>query len=571
MRTERQEFRADNNLLYHTICSQAGTLEKALAELVMNSIDAGGSRVDVTLTPTTFSVIDDGRGFTDREEVDSFFATFGTAHHDGDGAIYGQFRMGRGQIMAFTRNRWRSGPFMMHVDIKEMGLTYDLTTFENDIAPGCRIEGELYEPLTPAQVIQTTDALTEMVKYMPIPVYINDVLAAAGCDNMKWSTVTEDAYFLFKPNDYRLAVYNLGVLVSSYPADRFGVGGIVVSRKRLGVNVARNDIKASCPIWKSIQKELRKHSGLAETQRKEPWTENRRARVLWAIVNNDFQSEAEAKQALDAPVFTDITGRHYSISTLIKRAASGREPITVSGPSTIVLRTHESGGVFALSDKVEARSRKDLSETIDRIVKTIESWKSLPYLYDIGALMRIKDRIKPADQINWPDDDDHTPVKEKDLTRAELAVLNSIRNGQYLVAHAMGVKQRALAVYESDTTDGSTDGSTIIWINRKFLTIDSSPGAAVGMFAAIVALLVHEYCHDDDDSKAHGHSAEFYEQFHNIMGQTGRESAVSAIGLMANLWMQQRRRYGLKLRAGDLRTLDIVASVADDTDVAESS
>ena len=124
---EKREFKLHKDILWSIIQSQSGTLGKAVLELVMNSIDAGATSVDITLSGKNISVSDDGKGFTNRGEIEQFFETFGTPHTKGD-ATYGRFRMGRGQIMAFSKNDWQSGEFAMQVDIKNCGLNYNLTT-----------------------------------------------------------------------------------------------------------------------------------------------------------------------------------------------------------------------------------------------------------------------------------------------------------------------------------------------------------------------------------------------------------------------------------------------------------
>lgn len=88
----QHEFTADPNLLVSVIKSQAGTLSKALLEGVMNSIDAGSARVDITVTQTTFTIADTGKGFRSAQEVQAWFGRFGTPHQEGD-AIFGRFRM----------------------------------------------------------------------------------------------------------------------------------------------------------------------------------------------------------------------------------------------------------------------------------------------------------------------------------------------------------------------------------------------------------------------------------------------------------------------------------------------
>ena len=86
-RPERREFRMDPALLWSVIESQAGSAEKALLEAIMNAVDAGATRCDITLSETGYSVQDDGGGFKSRDDIEQFFETFGTPHKDGDGAV----------------------------------------------------------------------------------------------------------------------------------------------------------------------------------------------------------------------------------------------------------------------------------------------------------------------------------------------------------------------------------------------------------------------------------------------------------------------------------------------------
>jgi Histidine kinase-, DNA gyrase B-, and HSP90-like ATPase len=234
---EKRAFRMHPRLLWDVITRQAGTLSKAGLELVMNSIDAGATHCDVTLTPTRVMVVDDGKGFVGREEIEKFFETFGQPHEEGD-ATYGRFRMGRGQAFAFGRSKFFSNDHLMDVDIKPQenavasdGLNYQLTTLNKPVK-GCRVEIDLYDKLLPSQVDAMVRELSSYVKFAQIPVSINGTVVNTLPKDKKWTMETDDAYFDLKDTG-TLQLYSLGVLVRDYPASRFGAGGTVVSKKTM--------------------------------------------------------------------------------------------------------------------------------------------------------------------------------------------------------------------------------------------------------------------------------------------------------------------------------------------------
>src|SRR6059058_5478397 len=95
---EQRGFRMHEKLLVDVIMRQAGSIEKAILEGVMNSIEAGATRVDVKVEPRAIEITDDGRGFRSRQEIETFFETFGQPHDASEGKRWAQFRMGRGQL-----------------------------------------------------------------------------------------------------------------------------------------------------------------------------------------------------------------------------------------------------------------------------------------------------------------------------------------------------------------------------------------------------------------------------------------------------------------------------------------
>ena len=169
---EIRKFKMHPDLLFSVIKSQAGTVEKAILEGVMNTVDAGATQCQIFIDSDGFKIVDDGKVFSSKSEIDLFFETFGTPHKDGD-ATYGRFRMGRGQLFAFASTIWKSNTFEMHVDIKEQGLDY---LFKENMSyiNGCVIEGKWYSKLSLQDCFLVKKEIEHLTKYMQIPVYLND-------------------------------------------------------------------------------------------------------------------------------------------------------------------------------------------------------------------------------------------------------------------------------------------------------------------------------------------------------------------------------------------------------------
>ena len=196
--TERREFQMDKNLLVDVIKRQAGSLQKAVLEGVMNSIEAGATAktggVQVTLDAKQLIISDGGRGFRNRQEIEDWFETFGKPHEESEGKKWAQFRMGRGQLMAFGRNLWNSNKFQMDVDIDNKGLGYDLS--EVKPVKGCRVQVDLYNPLDDSEIWSTSREIERAVKYVEIPVFVNGKQVNTPASEAKWDkTSTDEAFF----------------------------------------------------------------------------------------------------------------------------------------------------------------------------------------------------------------------------------------------------------------------------------------------------------------------------------------------------------------------------------------
>lgn len=258
--SERRRFQMHPHLLMDVMRRQAGTLGKAILEGCMNAVDARAKTCKITLSSKGMVIEDDGQGFPSAEEVQQFFEVFGKPHTEDEGKTYGTFRMGRGQIFAFGKNVWRSQCQRMTVDLETLGLDYDLDQVdEKSRVAGCRIDVTFYSPLAPSALEDTKRELKHLARYIQLTLTVNGEQYATDPAAESWDVADGDLYLRLKAGG-TLAVYNLGVLVRDFPASYYGTGGIVVSRKPLKVNFARNDIQHDCPIWKRVQREVRSRS-----------------------------------------------------------------------------------------------------------------------------------------------------------------------------------------------------------------------------------------------------------------------------------------------------------------------
>src|ERR1035437_6066516 len=223
-RSERRAFGVHPAIILSLIREQSSSIEKAIAELVMNSVDAGATRVEIVVVKLnddgdhSFKITDDGRGMGNREQILSVFEIFGLPHQDGD-ARYGRFRVGRGQIMAHARVAWRSGQHHMFVDLRADDASdgYILTTMD-EYQPGCVVEGEFFEDLRDLTYDLSTSEpdrseIARLVRYIEIPVIMNGVRINRDASAQKWDYEDEFAWYRFSKHVQEVTVYDRGLCV----------------------------------------------------------------------------------------------------------------------------------------------------------------------------------------------------------------------------------------------------------------------------------------------------------------------------------------------------------------------
>ncbi len=506
---EQRSFSVHPSIIKTLIHEQAGSLTKAVAELVMNSVDAEASLIEIEVSDAgNFVVRDNGHGFTSKNEIERFFETFGTPH-DEDDAHYGRFRIGRGQIMSYASTVWRSGRFEMRVDLKgdEQFFGYQLIEHVEE-APGCTITGRVYDndSWEWAGILKRSE-LSSTIRYVPIPVMLNGVQVNKVPGQQSWDYEDDLAWYSFDNQAFELRVFNRGVHVCNLPAREVGVGGVVTSKSALHVNLARNSvITHKCETWREIARTIREefsrrlsqvtklkgveamtllHELLFSEVELAPLTQHLACCIRF--IPDVFGELKAPKDFLAQEKYTLFDGVHMGIAERVQR----------EGMATVIMPD-----LFHLS-------RAQLSED--------NAQRIIPQLRErLGVSKHIPFAFIPFAQLVKGLSDTSSFVADKDLPPEELLVLKLLRSMNRELAQITNGKRcptRKLIAGVSDCMNGWTDGATYIAINRRMLSGIRGQKAG-GSSAKLIALLIHEYAHHDGTLGEHHHDHEFYVRYH---------------------------------------------------------
>lgn len=520
-RRETRKFRLhEHEILKDIITRQAGTLVKALLETTMNAADAGAGEIEITIGPRQVTVIDNGRGFGTREEIESNFEVFGEPQTAGERGrkIYGEFRMGRGQAFHFGRNLWRTNTFAMEVDVQacleeQSGFKYDLIE-DLSVEPGCHITIDLYRPLSPRDISATAKELRRRVRYVPAVIRINGRVATVDPETESWSIVTEDAYIRLSEHGHTLEVFNRGIFVEDFERRTFGAAGVIVSKRKLTVNFARNEIISSCPVWRRISENFA-HQAEKRIRRKFALDDEERANVISRLVSG----EMKADETWQMQIFVDATGQPWSPQA-ISRAAFPQFTTAFKGDSradTLIqtglclVLDQETLDLFELDDAGEFFTKY-------RFLRSSQAPVYVPY---DEVSVELSDECLPVPKHRW------TPME-----RIWLAVLDHVthnllanqvsyqddenrwRRAEDLVEH----RKRVIRIGSSRVCQAWTDGATFIFISREWLSRHQAVKHDLPYFRdlyRVAQVILAQFCFSEDSRRA-GHSPDFYKCYYEL-------------------------------------------------------
>lgn len=496
---ETRTFKMHPKLLVDVIKRQAGSIEKAVLEAVMNAIEAGSTFVKITVDPRRIQIEDDGKGFANRKEIENFFETFGQPHDASEGKKWAQFRMGRGQMFAFGINHWVTGKFRMLVDINGKGLDYDLHVDQASVK-GCKIVIDLYEGLVPRAIAVVKSEIERYVKYVEVPVTVNEVEVNSSPSECKFLKETEDGYFNLS-DAHQLQIYNMGVFVCSMGKHVYGCGGTIVSKNRLDVNFARNDIIRSCPEWRKIVKEIELYS--PKVRKKTKLDDQERANLIERVLAGEIPYD----EFMSMPLFVDVSG-HAWTATKIGKSEFKTYSVADEG-NRIGDKLMQSGIALVLDKAVTALWGCKANVLFE---KTFE-FKGLK-----SRLIYGQKKFEAIEVIGKSINDKFFIVSKDNWTKGQAIWVRVLEKMNSMASNMTGQKSRPILIGESQTANAWTNGSSYIafntdFLNREKLVKNGCPNLC--SLIEVAEVLLHEYCHDDDSTMTMVHSPEFYKAHHD--------------------------------------------------------
>jgi hypothetical protein len=547
---EVRQFQMHPKLLFDVIQRQAGTLGKAVLEGVMNSIDAKATKCEITLDENHLEIADDGQGFRNRGEIESWFEVFGQPHDETEDKTYGTFRMGRGQLFAFGANAWHTGKFHMGVDVKAKGLDYTLTE-NGDAFKGCSIKVVLYHKLTRVRFAETVREIELLCKYTPIPVYLNGEQINTDPETEKWDHVTDDAYIRIRKTG-SIAVYHLGVYIKEMSGYHYGVGGTIVAKKQLMLNFARNDVMTQdCPVWKRVSPFFKTQ---ADSQVKKTALNDQSRQK---IANELRFGEIDPTSIFRTKLFTAATGRQFSLYD-INNTWDFRQTYSVArrGDRIADRVMQVKSALIIAQETLDRFEAKNIQEFWQQMI----GWANEATVHHRLSEWRYVEFGVLAE--NYSLETYHLQPKElKPLEQIWLKIIDHGMN--HFACVAGGWRHRRKALIGIGNAQGWTDGMTYIAINRDYLA--GLEFNALGI-AKLGNLILHEYCHDENDTGTHLHTQEFYEKYHDKSDEVARfthkvmgslESFFLAAGrkMKKKLLSQQDYQDKLKRKVAELKVI----------------
>ena len=183
-----------------------------------------------------------------------------------------------------------------------------------------------------------------------------------------WTFEDDLGYYRIIQGAHALEVYNQDIFVRHFSTWQLGVGGVVVSKRPLELNFARNALESECPIWSGIRKVI--ESLVIRTLTTTGRLTDAQRKFLGVRFRNIAQCAPSPGAWKAVKLLTDPWGKHLPLSAL----ADYRRFVHIPEANAPAYATHGIDGTFVVTDSL-----------LDRFgVESLRDWLAL--LVESGLL-----------------------------------------------------------------------------------------------------------------------------------------------------------------------------------------
>lgn len=501
---EIRPFQMHRNLLRDVITKQAGSLDKAVIEGVMNLVEAGATEGSIILTPDRIIIRDNGRGFISREEIYDAFEVFGKSEERKKIAgRWAEFQMGRGQLMSFGKTVYRTNQFEMQVDINEdsLGLGYILKELPDKI-PGCVVTVNFYHPLSKEELIEVEELIFRDIRYLDIPITLNGKLISIDPHQVEWDEETPEAFIKYT-EDHSIKLYNLGIFVTNHLNyhSAFEFGATVVSKQKIQLNFARNTPLDSDESWQKIRKQIKSHN-----RKKLATKTNPSLFQAMEIIKAYKDGIIDIKTFGEVNLLRDSKDKKWSI----KNIYFNWERYTFGRAKSYEADKIMEAKIALVLDYEDTKHKFGLEELHDEENNWFQLFKKIMKDYCVfrkhNQFIQYLGFGEALTQLGGEHSEILLPEK---LTAREQVFLQTINSYGKRIAYLLKLPARKFLIGRKDGCEAWTNGEDFIAVERDFLRRNYN--SVVG-WGQILLTIAHEFAHFGEAVDQHNYA--FYENYH---------------------------------------------------------
>lgn len=482
----------DDSIIKTLIHQQAGSIEKAILELVMNEIDAKATRVDINISDDLkrIEVSGDGHGFRNNDDIIKLFGDLGFDHSTEEEANrerrYGLFGLGRTQVFSFGACSWHTNEFIIKVNLEKTDAStppYSVETYSKKVFDGCKVVVDLFSQMNVHDRQLLPYNITKMLKYSPVPIYMNDKLLTKDIKGTKWDYRDEHFGLELSPKGSGgpLRIYNDGVYVCSLSNSQYGVSGDLTTIDcRLILNIARNDIvRELCPLWPKLKEFIKPAADSISKSKSSALTEADRLFLLNEfIIGRKCYSEVQKfaiipdfknryKTISDFLSFGQLTTTRTSTNIKAERLMSEKRAFVLGEHWVRWRRIHEVRSIESLHSQLSNAIYRDLESDIK---VNVNEYSTLLAALEKSTIVDFDYLTKGMNSLIVYPDVKKAPAKRRAQLEA-LSVLNSI-----IFDFVDAGNERVIKLGKSEMSDSWTDGETFIGLKIDFVNSQFKKG-----------------------------------------------------------------------------------------------